>query len=118
MRFTMAFFVSAVVALLVSAYGVIDAYLTREALDSSERAKDANARLMANGGIRTAALRTAQMAGMVHGAVIAASLTPRAVVAHALEELWLVFAVACWISAAKELLAMRDRRQIVPEVEP
>jgi MFS superfamily sulfate permease-like transporter len=110
------FFLSAGTAALVSLYGVADAWLTVRALDRSERWRnDSNARLLAHGGVRTAALRALQMFGMMYGSVVAMQIDPKPSVADALMVVWLVFAATCWVSALKEVLAIRDRGHIKPE---
>jgi hypothetical protein len=113
------FFLSASVAAIVSLYGVGDAWLTVRALDDSERwSGNSNARLLAKGGVRTAALRSLQMFGLVHVSIIAMTITPRPSIAEAVSVIWVVLAVVSWLSSIKEVLAIRDRRAIKPEATP
>jgi MFS superfamily sulfate permease-like transporter len=113
------FFLSSGVAALVSLYGVGDAWLTVRALDSSVRwGNDSNARLLAHGGVRTAALRTLQMFGLMYVSIVAMRIDPRPTVAAAVMVVWVVLACVCWLSTLKEVLAIRDRSRIKPEPHP
>jgi hypothetical protein len=100
MSMALLLFVSAFVAGVVSMYGIL------------------NAQLLANGGIRTAALRTWQMLEILYVGTVAMTIQPRPAVAAAVSVVWFALARACWLSAAKELLAIRDRRRIKPEPTP
>jgi beta-lactamase regulating signal transducer with metallopeptidase domain len=56
-----------------------------------------------------------QMFGLMYVAVVAMTIQPRAAVAEAISVVWLVLALICWVSTAKELFAIRDRSRIKPE---
>jgi hypothetical protein len=119
MSMALLLFVSAFVAGVVSMYGILDAWLTVQALKRDpEWSDDSNAQLLANGGIRTAALRTWQMLEILYVGTVAMTIQPRPAVAAAVSVVWFALARACWLSAAKELLAIRDRRRIKPEPTP
>lgn len=111
------FLYSAVPAMLVSLVSVADAWLTVRAFNRSHRRADPNTRVLARAGIRTAAIRAIQMAGLLKVGLIAHAIQPRPVVADALEVAWWLLAVVCWLSSLKELWAMWDRRHIVPPAE-
>ena len=112
------FFWSSVCAAGVSTFGVLDAWKTLVALNDSDRAWDVNARVLARGGIRTAFIRTLQMVGLLIIAEVAVHIHPRPENQTKLETSWVLLAVVCWLSIAKELWAMWDRRHIVPDVHP
>jgi hypothetical protein len=108
------FFGSAVLSMLVSVASVVDAALTVRALNRSSRRSDPNARVLARAGIRTASIRTLQMACLLWVSRVAFAINPRPVVSDALECVWWLLALVCWLSSIKELWAMWDRRHIVP----
>lgn len=106
---------AALMALTISVFGILDAWKTLVALNASDRAWDINARVLAKGGIRTACIRTVQMFGMVASAHVAHAIDPRPAVSSQLATVWTLLLVICLLSAIKEVLAMWDRRHIVPE---
>lgn len=108
------FFWSAVPAMVVSVASVVDSALTSRALNRSSRRSDPNARVLARAGIRTAGIRAIQMACLLWVSRVAFAINPRPVVSDALECVWWLLALVCWLSSIKELWAMWDRRHIVP----
>jgi hypothetical protein len=112
------FFTAAVMASSVSVFGIVDALATLRALNESDRSWDINARLLARAGVRTASLRTVQMLGLVHSSVVSLTIEPRPAIDDALAPLWLILSGVCGLSAVKEILAMWDRRHIMPDVQP
>lgn len=112
------FLCGAVLSMLVSILSVGDAWLTLRAFNRSDRAGDPNARVLARAGIRTATIRTGQMMCLLEVGRIAHDIQPRPAVAEALAVVWWLLALVCVLSSVKELLAMWDRRHIVPDWQP
>jgi hypothetical protein len=109
---------AAVLSMLVSVLSVGDAWLTLRAFNRSDRAADPNSRLVARAGIRSASIRVGQMACLLEVGRIAHAIQPRPSTAEALEVAWWLLALVCVLSSVPELLAMWDRRHIVPDWHP